>query len=88
MRLFGRWKELYCGDSDQESARVCAHLAAAGIPYRYRANCGHAGAAAGGWMRFGALGKPSAGVVMQYIYVRRQDLEAAKFFLERAEKEG
>ena len=88
MRFLGRWKELYCGCSDQESARICALLDAAGIPYRYRAKCGHAGAAASGWMRFGSFGKYPAGVVMQYVDVRRQNLEIAKFLLEQAAREG
>ena len=88
MRFLGRWKELYCGCSDQESARICALLASADIPSRYRAKCGHAGAAASGWMRFGSFGKYPAGVVMQYVDVRRQDLEIAKFLLEQAAREG
>ena len=40
------------------------------------------------WMRFGSFGKYPAGVVMQYVDVRRQDLEIAKFLLEQAAREG
>ncbi|MFR2562287.1 MAG: hypothetical protein ACLS8R_06085 [Anaeromassilibacillus sp.] len=56
MRFLGRWKELYCGCSDQESARICTLWMRRASHIVTGRNAGMR-AAASGWMRFGSFGK-------------------------------